>query len=460
MKKTVMFATAASLALASCSETELVDSLAQTPDYNNPAMIGFHSNTTRASVGNLATIKGSSTGFQVFGYTNGAEDWYKDGGDPAGVIINGENNYFWGKSNWAWDDVATKGMAVAEAPSWPGEGSYPMTFFALFPPMESFKPANVAATEAQTIAVNTVIADQVDMMSAWNQAKTQAPTSGKLDLDFKHILSKVNVSVQVNGGSTVEVVKAQVVNIRNNRKYDYSKPSSEAWATEFVGQGTEDAIRNSYLYMTGLKQIGGTNASVSETLRADDNGNIMPIPQQLVPVVATEREVIDTDYITDNAVTMDNGAYIEVIYRMYSEEGDLFKTGMSNSNEHCYLTENEDNKVLPHEDWKLYGTYDGEDKIVTATSESKLYIKAYYPIDSNWEMSNGYVYELAMKNSGSGYYVDDTYYDENGNDTNLPIDTDGEGPVDPIIPTDPVSQNKIHFNVSVSGWTDNSDISL
>ncbi len=455
MKKILMFVSLTSLVLASCSETEILDNLTQTPDYHNPSSIGFLSNTTRASVSNLEAIKESTTGFQVFGYANGADVWYCDSEVAQGLTINGKNNYFWNNNKWFWDDATSDNMNPADAPSWPGEGAYPMTFFALYPPMATYMPENVVAVEPFTVVVNTTVADQVDMMAAWNQAAKQAPTNGKLDLDFKHILSKVNVSVQVSDGYTVEVAKAQFVNIKNNRKYDYSKPSAEAWAAEFDGQGTDAEIRDAYLYMAGLKEFAATGEDLVETLRPADNGNLMPIPQKLVAVVATERATVDTDFITDNAATMDNGAYIEVVYRMYSKDGDLPKIGMSSSNDHSYLTTVVDEKVTPHSDWKLYGTYDGEDKVVTPTSNSKLYIKAYYPIKDDLKMSNGYIYELQMKTAGSGYYVDDTYYDENGNDTNLPIDIDGQGAIDPVDPTDPVSQNEIHFNVTESAWAEN-----
>ena len=450
-----MFVSASSLVLASCSETELVDDLEKAPDYHNPSVIGFASNTTRASVSNLETIKGSTTGFQVFGYANGADVWYSDSEGTDGLTIDGKNNYFWHNNKWFWDDAVSENMNPADAPSWPGEGAYPMTFFALYPPMASYMPENVAAAEPFTIKVNTTVADQIDMMAAWNKAVKQAPTSGKLDLDFKHILSKVNVSVQVSDGYGVEVAKAQFVNIRNNRKYDYTKRSEEAWAAEFEGQGTDAEVRDSYLYMAGLKEVVATGKDMVETLRPDDNGNIMPIPQKFVAVVATERPSADTDFVTDNAATMDNGAYIEVVYRMYSKDGDLPKIGMSNSNKHSYFTTVAEDRVVPHADWKLYGTYAGTDKVVTETSASKLYIKAYYPIKDDLKMSNGYIYELQMKTAGSGYFMDDTYYDENGNDTNLPIDIDGKGPIDPVDPTDPVSQTNIHFNVTESTWTEN-----
>lgn len=493
-KRTRFFAFATvSCLMVGCVETDLIVSDEDLNDYDSPTKIGFMSSTTRAFEANLNTIKGLDSkfpykGFQVYGYTNDANCWYEDRYD--GVSINGMNNYFWRNSGWHWD-APGGGLNIAKAPSWPDTPSdYPMTFFAAFPAYySSFATIgpNAQVDGKHIIEINNDNVKQKDLMAAWAQVIDKAPSNGKVNLKFKHILSKSNISARVDEGYEIEVLTAKLVNIKDKRFFDYARTlekdetDADRWTGDFIKEeidGKSDYVYDTYNYPVKNSIVGyGNNYPFASELNdggelAVVDGHIMTIPQQLEPVVACKGN-IDRTYNSDNLLvrgngsdpgTMNNGAYVELIYRMYKLNDDgsqidlLPRVGMSHSSDHPYIT----NPSIRPEGYQVYlGGIDYDEnpeQDLVSDGDTKLYIRVYYPIENRLEMGRGCMYELNMGSTGSGLFMDDTYYDEYLQDTNLPIDLDGEGEINPVSPTDPIVGEDAKLDVSILAIDDSNDV--
>ena len=81
------------------------------------------------------------------------------------------------------------------------------------------------------------------------------------------------------------------------------------------------------------------------------------------------------------------------------------------------------------------------------------YVRVGFPLEVNWVPGKGYTYNICLgtADSTNGYYVDDSYYDEDGFYTGVPIiGADGN----PVEKGDPVMDGTINFLVKVTEWDD------
>ncbi len=492
MKKLMFFAATAAVALTSCSKQEVVDSANNVP--NNPNTIAFVSNTSRANVNTLTNVEG---GFQVFGHTDGATAWYNVGvtGEAA---IDGTFDYYKptivnenvsDNNDWQWRNVA--GDASVEAPMWPTAG-YPMTFYAAYPKPDGVNGNTAISATVATPEVTgekTIVADrftQIDHLAAKSVASVK-PLTGKLAMVFKHILTRENVSVTAGVGVKVEVQGIYFHGINSVNTYNYvaqswgtaaTKETYEYRKTVFAGSttATNDA------YMSGgddafhVDALGATEAIPKDAIHSNGSnlGDLMLLPHSFDAIT------LNTKGATSNVASIEGGAYIEVFYRVEtngSPAGTVDVVGRAdimnptgsdtyyyNSDLSTYYTAANAIKSTANSGLlTAEGVYNGTDadNYVTggtiATGDA-LYIRAYFPLYSdvdgagsganvgiqNWEMGNSYRYNLLIGGDGNGgYYADNKYYDEAGNETGLYHS--GE-------PGDPVFDNRIHFTVTVTPW--------
>ncbi len=143
--------------------------------------------------------------------------------------------------------------------------------------------------------------------------------------------------------------------------------------------------------------------------------------------------------------TLGTNAYIEVIYRI--TEGTANYIGYTNAV--AYLTDYPAfvNGSTTWGSWTRLGEGGGTEY------NGALFIKVGFQLTVNWTPGKGYTYNICLgtADSTNGHYTDTTYYDQDGNDTGIPvIGPDGE----PVEQGDPVTSGIINFLISVTNWDD------
>ncbi len=499
MKKLMFFAATAAVALSSCSKTDIVAGAYDGVE-NNPYAIGFMTNTTKAAVNTVTEV---AAGFQIFGHAANGTAWYNDG--ATATTIDGTFDYYkpttlggvTDNNGWQWR--AADGSASVEAPLWPtAQAAYPMSFYAAFPTDQVATPADYATDPTSLVSTITANADrfsQVDHLAAF-ASPAAMPSGGKLALVFKHILSKVNVAVTPATDYTVEVQSVNFVNIVSSGSYNYN---NDAHAT---GNGwTLASTKAPFLYRDAV--FAGSTAAAADAYRtaislsaygtvrqddavAADNGHLMLHPQTYAGATLVTTGVDATEGAA-NLAAIQAGGYIEVLYRVVwrgtttDVVGREDITDVSETNPYY----NEDGSVAASS-WTdavtdllggnaNYAGTNGDDYVDggAITAGQHLYIKALFPLKStidvdgtattfgtDWAKGNGYIYNLLIGSAGSGageggnggYFADNSYYDEAGNDTGLNHQGQPGSPV--------FAEERIHFDVTVTEWDEQGNIDL
>ena len=188
MKKT-LFAALALVAMASCSNEEVLE-MAQKEaiGFDN----AFVNNSTRSVNDPSYTNTKLFSNFKVYGYVNGASLW-TEGEDVTGSALNGE----WGYTNTQY---------------WIAGGNY--NFYALAPSMAATSNSSAGLTLNFT---NTDGKSDVLYATATRNNAT-ATGNTKVGFDFKHILSKVKFSFENAYNSTNSSIKVVDIKIHNSYK--------------------------------------------------------------------------------------------------------------------------------------------------------------------------------------------------------------------------------------------------
>lgn len=369
MKKNFLFAAVALAAMTSCSNDEVVN-------VNNGDAISF-----RASL-DKAISRGAETNLQNLGAFN------------VTAVGNG-NNYFTNLGVTSADNGVN--WNTASTYYWP---SFDLKFFA-YAPQEGIGTVTVSDTK-KTItdfSPEANVANQKDLVVAYNTGTKANNESSGVPLNFKHALSQIKVQAKcMNSNIKVEVLGVRVVNA--HRKADFTFPESETNATYKLEMSqwanwTGGDTGESYM-------IKGTNPVVLSTEAQSimfGSNNFMLIPQQLT---AWNNSVATT------------GAYLSVLCRIYSKDGN--------------------SEVL------LY-------PLATAnnTQEGK-YAYSAVAINTKWEPGKKYTYTLTFcgDDSGAGRI------DPNPDTTDSTVDPD---PIPGKDKGDLILGKPIKFTVTVDEWT-------
>ena len=385
MKKFALGLTALALLCSACSNDETMDVNGKSPN-----AIGFTASTsgTKAADNNLAAIQGSTSGFGVYA-TNGAS---------STQFIN-NLGYKWTAGSWGWD-----GTAVA----WPtADAGYPVNFYAYYPKTGT----NLTTTLTRAYTIAATAGTQVDHLAANKTGVVSRPASSNVELDFKHILSKVSFQVITGADVTVEVQSIAVKNVGSVRTFNFGT---------FAWQGAAPTVNvPSNVYSTA--PVEGGNIFVGATTAASvvngGDGALMLMPQNL-----------STRVWNKTAATLGSQTYVEVVYRVYETATNKDIIGYGDATDH-----------------PDYGTLgNGE--------TGPLFVKVGFPLPTNWEMGKAYTYtiHLGTNDTSGGNLTDDTFIEDDGTDTDLPVIIDGEEKdiPDPIIDV----TKPIGFDVTVSDW--------
>ena len=409
MKNLAVCLATCGLIFASCSNNDVFE---ENNDIHSQDNINFSANTTRAIINSLDQVKG---GFKVFATEKDNASWYINGGIY-------ENN-----GSWDWQNGPHK---------WPiDKNNYPMNFYAFYPQTAAgFIPAT---TTVGTVTANITIENdpekQTDYLAANYINVTTKPASGKLNLMFKHITSKVNFSVIAGTGANVFVQQLHMQNVGKTGTYNYVSEltGEQAWSSSLT-----DGTLDKYKYFPTVA-VPGTNvispfkpATADETTKnpvyggSVTNRHLMLRPQTATATWAGNK----TDPAAVSGEIKPTKAYIESVYRIEAN-GDVNAVGYKDAAKHPDFS-----KLTPEKQ--------------TALTGKPLFIKVGFPLGASltWEQGKGYMYSLKLGTADAtgGIIIDDNYYDEKGNRTDLTI-KDKE-------PGDPVNDGNIHFNVDVTEW--------
>jgi hypothetical protein len=413
MKKTGLFPILA-LLVSGCAKDGITDA-----DLSASEAIGFTVAVTRTAENDLATMEGDGDGFRVWALSGEVPTgWYTDGTNA----VDGTNPHRHDGVTWSF----------AAPVQWPQAMGYPMRFYALYPAApaglgevsSAFSPA---FTLRAGYTVPSAAAAQTDLLAA-AQTADRKPVGSTLPLEFGHILSKVDFGIVAGAGIDVYVQSIEVVNAAETGVYDFV---SGRWESPAAGNA-------SYTY------FGGTSGGA-------------PLPTWPSQAIVADDETANPIYIGDEAATKHlmlmpqrtaswrpvggttpdpyAGGYVAVTYRTNTSAGSdgtepVRRTGFIDAANHP--------------------DYDG-------SVRGPLYVKTGFPLipdaEGNfvWEAGKSYRYNIGIgtPESSGGYILDEYYYDERGNRTNLRlIRVRDEGK----LVGDPMRDGIIHMTLAMSDW--------
>ncbi len=457
--------------LAGCSKNEVTDVNPTAPD-----MISFSASTSRATVTTIADagFQNGGTGFSVWATANNVPGWYEGINGMSHIKTAGVWNF--SPTPIAWPTVLT---------------DYPMNFYAVYPTttvqatnpninVPNTSPAIPAAFNASsfTIAANGGTDDggvgkndqalsftyvvqpskltQVDLLAAHNMTSLK-PSGSNLSLTFDHLLSKINFMVDVEANMNLKIQGITVNNVGNTGVYTFIGAST-GWTTQ-PSVFDEDYTYYGRIYPTATTGhtteivLGSrtlTSATTDIFLNADSikykNLMLMPQVDGTRKLTITSNKLVETPTADGDIV---GKSFVTVMYRLQHNSGRL--VGYENANEHPA--------------YRIPDTGAGETEAsvngIYATNGplSSLFVKAVFPFELNWEQGKGYLYVIPFNTSSAtgGYLVDQNYYDEAGNRTNLVVgDSDGDGVPEYPKVKDPILQSDgyIHLIPVVTNWDD------
>ena len=432
MTKSILLFATCGLIIASCSKTDVSETgLKPQKNFND---INFSTTTTRAAINDLTALQDPTNGgFHVFATNNSTAGWHTG-------VDGQEYKYNSTTLTWEW---------ATSTAQWPTDPThYPMSFYGHHPkiasgftaiPTAPTAPAGASSVKGD-IVIEALSADQIDFLAATNTTSTKPPT-GKLAMVFKHITSKINFGIITGVDVTAYVNKVDINSLVEAGIYDYG---TETWdftgatATAnydyFSGAGATDDFFNTTTSLNFKSPIYGTAAH---------SNHFMLIPQNATPFW----DGIATGVDAGGNATGVAGAYIGMNYRAETAVPmDVDAVGYKERG-----TCTADTEWVPGSENDMYNSTNG-------SYTGPLYVKVGFPIGTvplTWEKGKGYTYnmQLGTVDATGGLYLSKYYYDEDGNNTKIPVDNT------PDI-TDPVADGDIHFNVDVDEWVDEPDTDL
>lgn len=297
MKK-ILFAAVAALAITGCSQNEEIEKAAKT------AEIGFNAivkNTTRAAGTNIKNLGN----FKVHSYITGTTF----GGSTElgtaymnGVLFETEDNTTWTTSDtktYYWPSETTKSVQFF---------AYPSTLISDF----SIPDTGTAGYPSFNYTVDNEADEQGDLVVAYESNKTatsEGVNAGKLTLNFKHILSRINFAyIPGNTNLTYTVTAVKIADIKGGTaKYTFSA-SNGAWD---VTSGTS----KEYTYT--VTQSSNVVENKSYYMLGGEDASLMLFPQDVAKKVITVTYTSKDDdgvqvFSGDKTVTLPDNSKWEV----------------------------------------------------------------------------------------------------------------------------------------------------
>ena len=275
-----VLATATTLMLTSCSKVTEVPEPAG--GCGKIAFTPFVANSLRAGEFDLAALKG--TGFTVSAFGNGA-------------------TYF---SNKTVKKEATGDQWAPEDGDilWPG---FELDFVA-YANLGKYATPTIEQTGSKLeLTTPTKVAEQTDVIVARDKGNSADHATTGVPLNFKHVLSQVEVKA-VNSSTTDYKIKVAGVKIgRIVKKATFTYPVNTKSTTTLSGYALDTDKETFAAAMEGAQELSATAVSLMGT-----DGNFMLIPQTLTKWDAAKHRTDGTD---------NKGVYLSVLLNITTKEG-------------------------------------------------------------------------------------------------------------------------------------------
>lgn len=373
MKRKCILGLAGLMVLGACTNDEVID-VKQTGSIDLRPLIENSTRATATTVANLGSFKVD--------------------------VLKGTETY--GAMTVTGSDNGTK-WTTSPLTYWPSDASQQLDFYAYAPTTTTGVTIDNTGKKITSYTPSTTVADQKDLVIAYNTGTKTANEASGVPLLFKHALSQIEVKAKcANANMKVEIIGVKVVSVAKDGTFTFPTATTQS------GQGKELART---LWAPGSEKIAymvKNSAPVeltktAQSLMPSTSGTFMLIPQAITPWNKQ-----------NNSTTA--GSYISVLCRISNVSGD------------------NETLIFP----TTAGKY-GFSAVAIGTTKS----------DKTWEPGKKYIYTLEFFGTDSGggrFDPDPTVPDGGGGDTDVDTTDPKDGGKEILKP--------ITFTVDVEDWTE------
>ena len=374
MKRKCILGLAGLMVLGACTNDEVID-VKQTGSIDLRPLIENSTRATATTVANLGSFKVDVLkGTETYG---------------AMTVTGSDNGGTWTTSPLTY---------------WPSNASQQLDFYAYAPTSTEGVTINGTDKKITSYTPSTTVADQKDLVIAYNTGTKTANEASGVPLLFKHALSQIEVKAKcANANMKVEIIGVKVVSVAKDGTFTFPTATTQSGTGHELALGlwnTASSQKTAYMVRNSAPV---ELTKTAQSLMPSTSGTFMLIPQAITPWNKQ-----------NNATTA--GSYISVLCRISNVSGD------------------NETLIFP----TTAGKY-GFSAVAIGTTKS----------DKTWEPGKKYVYTLEFFGTDSGggrFDPDPTVPDGGGGDTDVDTTDPKDGGKEILKP--------ITFTVDVEDWTE------
>lgn len=374
MKRKCILGLAGLMVLGACTNDEVID-VKQTGSIDLRPLIENSTRATATTVANLGSFKVDVLkGTETYG---------------AMTVTSSDNGGTWTTSPLTY---------------WPSNASQQLDFYAYAPTSTEGVTINGTDKKITSYTPSTTVADQKDLVIAYNTGTKTANEASGVPLLFKHALSQIEVKAKcANANMKVEIIGVKVVSVAKDGTFTFPTATTQSGTGHELALGlwnTASSQKTAYMVRNSAPV---ELTKTAQSLMPSTSGTFMLIPQAITPWNKQ-----------NNATTA--GSYISVLCRISNVSGD------------------NETLIFP----TTAGKY-GFSAVAIGTTKS----------DKTWEPGKKYIYTLEFFGTDSGggrFDPDPTVPDGGGGDTDVDTTDPKDGGKEILKP--------ITFTVDVEDWTE------
>ena len=374
MKRKCILGLAGLMVLGACTNDEVID-VKQTGSIDLRPLIENSTRATATTVANLGSFKVD--------------------------VLKGTETY--GAMTVTGSDNGTK-WTTSPLTYWPSDASQRLDFYAYAPTSTEGVTINGTDKKITSYTPSTTVADQKDLVIAYNTGTKTANEASGVPLLFKHALSQIEVKAKcANANMKVEIIGVKVVSVAKDGTFTFPTATTQSGTGHELALGlwnTASSQKTAYMVRNSAPV---ELTKTAQSLMPSTSGTFMLIPQAITPWNKQ-----------NNATTA--GSYISVLCRISNVSGD------------------NETLIFP----TTAGKY-GFSAVAIGTTKS----------DKTWEPGKKYIYTLEFFGTDSGggrFDPDPTVPDGGGGDTDVDTTDPKDGGKEILKP--------ITFTVDVEEWTE------
>lgn len=374
MKRKCILGLAGLMVLGACTNDEVID-VKQTGSIDLRPLIENSTRATATTVANLGSFK---------------VDVLKDTETYGAMTVTGSDN----GTKWTTSPLTY----------WPSDASQQLDFYAYAPTSTTGVTIDNTGKKITSYTPSTTVADQKDLVIAYNTGTKTANEASGVPLLFKHALSQIEVKAKcANANMKVEIIGVKVVSVAKDGTFTFPTATTQSGTGHELALGlwnTASSQKTAYMVRNSAPV---ELTKTAQSLMPSTSGTFMLIPQAITPWNKQ-----------NNATTA--GSYISVLCRISNVSGD------------------NETLIFP----TTAGKY-GFSAVAIGTTKS----------DKTWEPGKKYIYTLEFFGTDSGggrFDPDPTVPDGGGGDTDVDTTDPKDGGKEILKP--------ITFTVDVEEWTE------